>query len=133
MRDMSYTVALDNDDRIASGSVKVIDYEKFVGAQATGSIEVLDYEALVAQEAEGDIVITDYTGLVGKTVTIGTNVLEEGSGKDFEAATDNATTAESLKDAIHALSGITATRSTATITVKATAGTAGNAIVVQSN
>jgi hypothetical protein len=132
MRDYNETISLDNDERIASGSVKVVDYELLVGEEASGSIEVLDYEELVGVKASGGITITAFASLAGKTVTVGDDVLTE--AVDFTAGTSNDATAESLKDAIHALAGYTATRSGAVITVvNATAGRAGNAKAMSSN
>jgi hypothetical protein len=65
-------------------------------------------------------------GVAASTVTVGTTTLTESTNYTFSA--DNATSAEALKDAIHALSGVTATRSGAIITIVSDSfGTAGNA------
>jgi hypothetical protein len=65
-------------------------------------------------------------GVAASTVTVGATTLTESTNYTFSA--DNATSAESLKDAIHALSGVTATRSGAIITIVSDSfGTAGNA------
>jgi hypothetical protein len=64
-------------------------------------------------------------GLDNATITVGTNTLTQGS--EFTASTDNATTAESIKTAVAALSGYAASRTGAAVTVKYnTYGTSGN-------
>jgi hypothetical protein len=89
-------------------------------------------EEVIAVAASGTATIVDYTGLSGKTLTIGAVTLTE--GVDWTAATDNATTAESLKAAIHALPLVNATRSGAVITITAaTPGTGGNALALSTN
>lgn len=59
------------------------------------------------------------------TITVGADTLTQGVG--FTAETDDATTAENIKVAIHALAGVSATRSSETVTIVNDAiGTVGN-------
>jgi hypothetical protein len=120
-------LTLDNDDRIASGSIVVTDYQDLIGSQAEGSITVLDYEQMIGTQATAEIVVADYESLDGATFTINGTDLVEGVG--WTAGTSNNATATSLASAINALTGIGASASTNTITITATAkGVAGNAI-----
>lgn len=132
MKDFNYQASLDNDDRIAAGSIKITDFEKLVGAKAAGSIEVLDYEELIGLKASGTITITAYASLSGKTFTIGGEVLTE--GVDFTAGVSNDATATSLAAAIHALTDVTASAVGPLITIEAAvAGRDGNSIGLVSN
>jgi hypothetical protein len=68
-------------------------------------------------------------GLNATTINFNGTVLT--AGVEYTASTSNDATAESLKDAIHALSGVSATRTNAVVNVVADAeGTAGNAITM---
>lgn len=132
MRDINWSLALDNDDRIAVGTIQVVDYTKLIGVKATGSIEVLDYEELIGAAAASTITITAYASLSGKTFTIGTDVLTE--GVDFTAGTSNNATATSLAAAIDALADVSAAAVGAVVTVTAAAvGRDGNAITLATN
>jgi hypothetical protein len=67
--------------------------------------------------------------IAGKSVTVAGHALV--AGVDFTAETNNDTTAESLKDAIHALSEVNATRTDNIVSVvAANIGVAGNAIAM---
>jgi hypothetical protein len=71
-------------------------------------------------------------GINAGTVTIAGHLLTESA--EWTAATDNATTTESLKDAIHALTEVNATRTSSTVNiVAASKGSAGNAITIATN
>jgi len=132
MRDINWSLALDNDDRIAVGTIQVIDYTKLVGVKATGSIEVLDYAALVGVAAASTITITAFASLNDKSFTIGAEVLTE--GVDFNAETNNNTTATNLAAAIDALADVSAVAVGAVVTITAVAaGRAGNAITLSTD
>ena len=67
--------------------------------------------------------------IAGKSVTVAGHALV--AGTDFTAETSNEVTAENLKDAIHALTEVNATRTNAIVTVTAAnIGVAGNAITL---
>lgn len=103
-----------------------------IDQRASGTIEVLDYTLLNGVKASGLVTIVDYTLLSGKTVTINGTVLTEGA--DWNAATDNDTTAASLETAIEAVTNINSTVVGAVITVEAAAvGTVGNAYTLATN
>lgn len=81
--------------------------------------------AAFTQRASGTITILDYTLMAGKTVTVAGTVLTE--GVDFNAATDNDTTATNLAAAIDAIATVNAAAVGAVVTVNADApGTGGN-------
>lgn len=90
-------------------------------------------KSLVYVGAEGGIALSDSLltgGQAAGTVTVGATVLVEGS--DFDAESDNDTTAENIKDAIHAISGISATRSGSVVTiVKDAIGVDGNEVALE--
>lgn len=82
--------------------------------------------------AEGTITVDDWEALSGTTITVGSDTLTE--GVDYNASTDNDTTATALAAAIDALSGVNAAAVANVITIKADAvGTAGNAKVLETN
>jgi len=82
--------------------------------------------------ATGTITINDFNSLGGATITVGADTLTEGS--DWNAGTDNDTTAANLAASIDALAGVTATSSGNVVTVTAsTPGTAGNSIALASS
>jgi hypothetical protein len=85
---------------------------KTLSTNATAGITFSENSRLMGGKDEG-------------TITVGTNALVQGT--DFTASTDEDTTAESIKDAIHALTGISATRTGDTVDIEASAvGVAGN-------
>jgi len=132
MKDISTALVLDNDDRIASGSVKVVDYEKFVGVKATGTITVDDYKELIGVKASATITITDYKKLAGKAFTIGDDTVTD--GVDFTAGTANSNTATSLASAIDALTDYSASADGAVVTILyKESGRTGNGIVISSD
>jgi len=91
------------------------------------------YEATALdQRASGTITVDDYSVLSGKTVTVDGNVLTE--GVDWNAATDNDTTATSLASAIDGIAGYSASATGAIVTIYyETPGTGGNAKTVATN
>lgn len=127
-----------NDDTTATNLAAAID----AGAQGAGAVtDTVTITAATAGSAGNSIDTTGtgsgFTiggatltgGTDGDTVTVDGNVLV--AGTDFTAATDNATTAESLKDAVHALGTVNATRTNGVVNiVAATAGAAGNSITL---
>lgn len=119
MKDKKTTVAIDNDNRIASGSITVVDYTKLIGVAASGSITVADYEELIGAKASGTITITAYVSLAAKSFTIGEDTVTE--GVDFTAETSNTVTATNLAAAIDALTDYTASADGAVITITAAA------------
>lgn len=103
-----------------------------IDQRASGTIEVLDYTLINGVKASGTVTIVDYTLLAGKTVTVNGTVLTEGA--EWNAATDNDTTAASLETAIEAVTNINSTVVGAVITVEAAAvGVAGNAYTLATN
>ena len=94
-----------------------------------------DTKALTWTGTAGSLVASGLTlggGHDNGTVTVGAVTLTHGT--EFTASADVATTAESLKDAIHNLAGVSATRNGGTITVVADAlGVSGNAIALATN
>jgi hypothetical protein len=71
-------------------------------------------------------------GIAGSTLTVDSQVLT--AGIDFTAGTNNDTTAESIKTAVHTLANVNATRTNAIVTVTAAvSGTGGNAITMATN
>lgn len=81
--------------------------------------------AAFTQRASGTIEILDYSLLSGKTFTVAGTTLTEGA--DFNATTDNDTTAAALATAIDGIATISASANGAVITVIADApGTGGN-------
>jgi phage tail sheath gpL-like len=135
MHDINYQAELNNENRIANGSIKVLDFEKLIGVKAQGDIEILDFEELIGLAAEGTMTVTSYTALVGKKVTVGGVELEEGALSDFEAATSNNATAASLAAAIDgADNGVSAAADGAVITIEADdVGVAGNQIYMSTD
>lgn len=134
MQDINTELDLDNNDRIATGSIQVVDYEKFIGVKATGSIEVLDYEELLGVKATGIITITAFADLADKTFTVGAETLTE--GVDFDAEVSNNQTATNLAAALDtALNGVADVAADgAVITITATdEGRDGNEIGVSTN
>ncbi len=132
MKDFNDTQALDNDDRIASGTLTVTDYEALVGAKSGGTITVSSYAELIGAKAAATITVTAFASLSGKTITIGAEVLTE--GVDFTAETNNNTTATNIAAAIDALADVTSSANSAVVTVAAAAfGVAGNAITMATN
>lgn len=90
------------------------------------------YHASINQRASGTIIVLDYTLLALKTITVGSDTLTEGT--DFNASTDNATTATAIAAAIDALTGVSATASGDTVTIYADAsGTSGNSKALTTN
>lgn len=85
-------------------------------------------KALTATGTAGGLTLSGShleNGRAHATITVGTDTLTQGS--DFTAETDDATTAENIKTAIHNLSGVSATRNTNTVTVQNDAlGVVGN-------
>jgi len=78
------------------------------------------------QRASATVTVNDYSGLSGETVTLDGNVLTE--GVDWNAVTDNDTTATNLATALDGVAGYSASASGAVVTVYYdTAGTGGNA------
>lgn len=111
------------------------------GVDATDNGTVVAVEAATAGTAGNSITLTKTGsgltlsgallagGIDAATVTVAGHVLTESA--DWTASTDTATTAESLKDAIHALAEVNCTRTDSTCNiVAATAGTAGNDITL---
>lgn len=95
------------------------------GVKASGTITVTSFAAAHLTAATGTVTVVDYTQLAGKTVTVRSTVLTE--GVDWNAATDNDTTAASLELAIEAVADIDSSATNAVITVVAhTKGTVGN-------
>lgn len=132
MKDFNDTLVLDNDDRIASGTLTVTDYEALIGAKSGGTITVNSYAELIGVKAASTITITAFASLAGKTVTIGAEVLTE--GVDFTAETSNDVTATNLAAAIDGLAEVAAAAVGAVVTVTAAAfGVAGNAIGMSTN
>lgn len=64
------------------------------------------------------LTVVDYTGLTGDTVTV--NGVTKTEGVDWTAGTDNDTTAQSLKSALNAITGVTATGSASVLTITGT-------------
>jgi hypothetical protein len=96
----------------ASGTVTVVDYTQLQGVAASGTITVLEY-------ADPD--------MSGATFTV--NGVTKTEGVDFNAVTDNDTTATNLAAALDAISGVGASAVNNVVTVVADAtGTAGNSI-----
>lgn len=103
-----------------------------IDQRARGTITVLNYDLLDGKKATGVVTVVDYTLLAGKTVTVNGTVLTE--GVEWNAATDNDTTAASLETAIEAVTNINSTVLAAVITVEAAAvGAAGNAYTLATN
>lgn len=117
MKDVKSTIAADNTDRFATGSVQVTGYEGLIGVEAEGTISVLDYEQLIGVAAEADIVVTDWEALADVSITVGEDTIVEGI--DFTAETSNNATATNIAAAIDALDDVASTASTATVTVTA--------------
>jgi hypothetical protein len=127
MKDINTSLVLDNDNLIATGSIKVIDYSALIGTVATGSVKVDSYANLVGAKATLNLTVTAYASLTGAVVTVKDVALTE--GVEWTAATSNNATATSLASAIDAITGVGATASSAVITVEASAaGKAGNLI-----
>lgn len=132
MRDFNSQLSLDNNDRMAAGSVKVDDYTLLVGVKAAVDITVDDYTEFLGVKATGTITITDYTALLLKTVTV--NGGAKVAGTDWTAGTSNNATATSLASALDAISGVTATAVGAVVTVVADLeGLAGNLIAISTD
>lgn len=82
--------------------------------------------------ATGSFTVVDYSALTGKTVTVGTTTLTEGT--DWDAETSNEVTATNLAAAITALANVNAVADGADVDVTAaTAGVAGNSIATTTN
>jgi len=130
----------------AEGTIIIEDYSKATEETATGSITITDYAAMHLTAAEGEVVVVDYSALEGTaaegtievleyddpdfsgaTFTINGETITE--GVDFDAETDNDTTATNLAAAIDALDDVSAAAVGAIVTITADAtGTAGNSI-----
>lgn len=84
------------------------------------------------QRASATVEVVDYSALALATLTVNGTALVEGT--DFDAETDNDTTAGNIATAVSLISGFTASADGATVTIYwETPGTAGNAKTLASS
>lgn len=129
-------------NREAGGACTVVTRLKRVNDETSGAAfsagDFLNFDAdgkaikAAAAAASGTITISDYSAVdAGDTVTVNGIVLTAG-GTDWTAATSNAVTAQSLRDAINdKVPGVLATANSGVVTVTAVSpGVAGNSIAL---
>ncbi len=130
-----------NNNTTATNLAAAIDALTDYSAAAVGAVVTVTVVAtgtagnsLALSSSDNDIGVVAFSGgRAATTLTVAGHALVADS--DFNAVTDNATTAENIKVAVHALAEVNATRSGAIVTVTAAAkGSAGNSLgLVTSN
>lgn len=99
------------------------------GATYNGSTLAIIRDGVAGIGSSGTVTIVDFNAISGATITVDGNALVE--GVDWDAVTDNQTTAGNLATAIDGLTNVGATSNGAVVTITATAtGTAGDAITL---
>jgi hypothetical protein len=120
-------------DQRANGTIEVLDFSLINGIASQGEYEILDYALLIGAKASQTIEVLDYS-LIQAGDRLYVNGVPLVEGTDFDAETDDETTAANLAAAIALQPNVTAAAVGAVITVEAEAtGEAGNAYTLSWN
>jgi len=99
------------------------------GAVYNNSTLAVIRDGIAGVSSSGTVTIVDFNAISGATITVDGTALVEGT--DWDAVSDNETTASNLATAIDGLTNVGATSSGNVVTISATvAGTAGDAITL---